>query len=88
MSYNYEQLRDLTDADLIKEFNTLMESAQVGPSFYREELARRESERLNDKMLIYTHELHYFTKWITIMAVMSTITAIISLIVSILFFLK
>ncbi len=88
MAYKFEELRKLNDEDLVKEFDNLVKSAQLGPSFYREELARRDAEKLNDKMLKYTHELHYFTKWITIMAVMSTITAIASLAVSVAFFLK
>lgn len=79
----FEEIRNLSDEDLIKEFDSMAKPSHLGPSFYREEIARRESERLNDKMLNYTHELHYFTKWITIMAVVSTITAIASLITSV-----
>jgi hypothetical protein len=84
----FEELRETPDEELVKKFDTLAESSQLGPSFYREELARRDGERLNDKMLQYTHELHYFTKWITITAVVSTITALISLAVSVAFFFK
>jgi hypothetical protein len=85
---NFEELRKLSDEELVKQFDDLVKSSQLGPSFYREEIARRDGERLNDKMLNYTHELHYFTKWITIMAVTSTITAIVSLGVSIAFLFK
>lgn len=79
---DYEKLKVLSEKQLIEKFNKLASEAELGPLFFREELARRENERINDKMLKYTHELAYFTKWITLMTLVSTIVTIVSVVLT------
>lgn len=79
---DYENLKTLSEEQLIEKFNKLASEAELGPLFFREELARRENERINDKMLQYTHELAYFTRWITLMTLISTVVTIISVVLT------
>jgi hypothetical protein len=88
MPHNYYRLKQLSDDELIEEFNKLAESAALGPVFFCEELVRRENEKLNEKMLKYTYDLAYFTKVITVLTVMSTLASLASVILSIIMILK
>jgi len=88
MPHDYYRLKNLSDEELIDEFNKLAESAALGPVFFCEELVRRENEKLNEKMLKYTYELAYFTKVITFLSVMSTLASLASVILSIIMILK
>lgn len=88
MPHDYHGLKNLSDEQLIAEFNKLIEEAALGPVFFCEELVRRQNDRLNDRMLKYTYELAYFTKWITAMTLLSTVASLASLIVSIIMILK
>lgn len=88
MPHDYYRLKNLTEEELVEEFNKLADSANLGPIFFCEELVRRENEKLNDKMLKYTHELAYFTKWIVVLTILSTLASLISMATSIIMILK
>jgi len=86
--HDYYRLKNLTEDELIEEFNKLADESALGPVFFCEELVRRQNDKLNDRMLKYTYELAYFTKVITILTVMSTIASVASLVVSIILIFK
>lgn len=88
MPHDYHRLKQLSNYELIEEFNKLADSAALGPVFFCEELVRRENEKLNEKMLKYTYELAYFTKVITALSIMSTIASLASVVLSIIMILK
>jgi hypothetical protein len=88
MPHDYYRLKQLSEEELIDEFNKLADSAALGPVFFCEELVRRQNEKLNEKMLKYTYELAYFTKVITILSVTSTLASIASVVLSIIMILK
>lgn len=88
MPHDYYRLKQLSEDELIEEFNKLAESANLGPIFFCEELVRRQNERLNEKMLKYTYELAYFTKVITALTITSTLASLVSVVLSIIMLLK
>jgi len=88
MPHDYYRLKNLTEDELIEEFNKLAEEANLGPVFFCEELVRRQNDKLNDRMLKYTYELAYFTKVITILTIISTLASLASVIVSVIMILK
>lgn len=88
MPHDYYRLKQLSEEELIEEFNKLAESANLGPIFFCEELVRRQNEKLNEKMLKYTYELAYFTKVITCLTIMSTLASLVGVVLSIIMILK
>lgn len=75
MSHSYEQLRNLSDEELIAMHDKHAAHTCVGVSYYLDELARRDSERVNRSML-------RCTKWITAMTAVMLLTTIANVIVS------
>ncbi|ACV22782.1 hypothetical protein Shel_17630 [Slackia heliotrinireducens DSM 20476] len=60
MSSSYSELKELSDEELIARHDNHARTTSVGVSYYLDELARRESGRINESML-------KCTKWITAM---------------------
>ena len=74
-----EQLRAVSDEELIKEHDAGVEYVNVGLNYYREELARRDQDRQTQKMLDYTKQLWILTIIVTIATVLSLAISLIAL---------
>lgn len=72
MSYTINQLRSMTDEELIIEHDKTSKGTLMGVSYYLEELSRRTNERLSTSMLNYT-------KAITILTIVITIATFINI---------
>ena len=71
MSQTLEQLREMSDDDLVRAHDRLAPSFTAVPKDYRDELYRRNQERQTNSML-------RFTKCITIMTVAITIATLVN----------
>lgn len=67
-----EELRALAEKELIEKHDNLAKNTQVGTNHYLQELYRRDQARVASEMLKYT-------RWITCMTVIVTVTTIINL---------
>lgn len=76
MSLKYQELREKTDEELINEHDRKSENTVVGIDYYLEELARRDSQRINDSMLMCT-------KWITAMTAVMLFATIANVLIAI-----
>lgn len=88
MPHDYYRLKNLSEEELVAEFNKLADEAALGPIFFCEELVRRQNDKLNDQMLKYTYQLAYFTKVITVLTIVSTLASLASVILSIIMLCK
>lgn len=75
----YEELKRLSIDDLKQKYDKLSSSTQVGLNFYREEIARRESEKLNLDMVKMTSQMRNMTIVISIMTLVNVIAVIMQL---------
>ena len=69
MSETVEQLRALTDEELVRRHDHHAQRTVVGTQHYLDELNRRYQERQTASML-------RFTKWITIMTIIITVATL------------
>lgn len=72
----YLDLQNLTDEELIKKYDDVAESTQIGLNYYTEELARRRNEKSNKLMLNYT-------RWIVIMTAVMLLCTIVNVIIAV-----
>ena len=77
MSHSYDELRALSDDELIKAHDELAKSTLVGSSYYVEELARRDAGKINASML-------RFTRWITAMTAVMLFATIANIVIAVL----
>ena len=75
----YEEMKKLSIEELKKRYDQTTKSTQVGLGFYREEIARRESEKMNSDMLEITKHMRNMTIAISIMTLVNVIAVIIQL---------
>lgn len=75
----YGDLRKLSDAELIRQYDETAQSTQVGLNFLRDELARREAERQQEVMLRFTKQMRDMTIVITVLTAVNVIAVIIAL---------
>jgi hypothetical protein len=73
MASTYAELRKLSDDDLIAAYDQLANSTCLGLAFYRDEIARRESDRLQAGMVKLTRQMHKMTLVILLATIVSTI---------------
>ncbi|MEC4183307.1 hypothetical protein VJ918_00615 [Adlercreutzia sp. R21] len=71
MSLTYRELRKISDEELIDQHDKEAKYTVVGTSYYLEELARRDSQRVNDSML-------RCTKWITVMTAVMLLATVVN----------
>ena len=71
MAHSYRELRELTTDELVREYDRVAGSTLLGLSFIREELARREFEEQNQRMLKMTHQMRVMTLVITVLTVLN-----------------
>ncbi|MDE2716949.1 MAG: hypothetical protein OXI33_08030 [Chloroflexota bacterium] len=76
MSETVEQLRALTDEELVRRHDRHAQSTVVGTQHYLDELNRRYQERQTASML-------RFTKWITFMTVVITIATLVNVVLAV-----
>ena len=76
MSMKYNDLVNLTDEELIKQYDKAAEHTSVGLNYYTEEIARRRTEKSDDLMI-------KLTKWITIMTAIMLLSTIANVIIAI-----
>lgn len=76
MSLTYRELREKRDGELIELHDKESKYTVIGTSYYLEELARRDSQRINDSML-------RCTKWITIMTAVMLLATIANVLIAI-----
>ncbi len=67
---NYDQLRQMTDAEIVERYNGAARNTQVGTGFWLQEMSRRQTDRQTRAMLLLTIAIAAFT-------VVSTICTII-----------
>ena len=72
----YSELQNLTDEELIAEYDDTEKSTCVGLNFYTEELARRRTEKTNKIMVKYT-------LWITIMTAVMLLCTIVNVVIAV-----
>lgn len=76
MSYTYEQLRRISDNELIKQHDACAKNTGAGVSYYLEELSRRDANRINESMLKYT-------KWVTAMTAVMLLATIANICIAV-----
>ncbi|WP_312702236.1 hypothetical protein [Sedimentibacter sp.] len=74
MSMNYKTLTELSDEELIHQYDKIAESTCVGLNYYTEEIARRRNEKSNKLMI-------HLTLWITIMTAVMLLSTIINIVI-------
>lgn len=75
MSLTYRELRKMSDEELIDQHDKESKYTVVGTSYYLEELARRDSQRVNDSML-------RCTKWITAMTAIMLLATVVNVLIT------
>jgi len=81
MATSYAELRKLSRADLEARYDAAAENTVVGLGFLREEIARRELEDQNAKMLKWTQEIRNLTRVITVLTVFNVLLVVVTLLV-------
>ena len=69
MAETIAELRKLSEEKLIEKHDALAQHTQVGTNHYLQELYRRDQDRVTNTMLTYT-------RWITAMTVVVTLTTV------------
>ena len=73
MTPTHEKLQELSDEDLIHEYNQTARNTVVGINFYTEELARRRASRQNDEMIKINKSVKNMTVLITVLTVINVV---------------
>ena len=71
MTPAHEKLQELTDEELIHQYNQTARNTVVGISFYTEELARRRASRQNDEMIKINKSVKNMTVLITVLTIIN-----------------
>lgn len=77
MSQSIEQLRKLTDDEVIALHDTVAAHTQVGVQFYLDEINRREQNKLTDLMVKYTKQMLWLTIFVAALTVINVIAVIV-----------
>jgi hypothetical protein len=75
----YKDLHKLTKEELEAKYDQVAKNTTAGLSFYREELARREAEEQNQRMLKMTQQMKNLTIAITILTVINVVVIFIQI---------
>jgi hypothetical protein len=81
MATSYAELRRLSRADLEAFYDATAENTVVGLAFLREEIARREFEEQNERMLKWTREIRNLTRVITLLTIFNVLLVAVTLLV-------
>lgn len=77
MSQSIEQLRKLTDDEVIALHDTVAVHTQVGVQFYLDEINRREQNKQTDLMVKYTKQMLWLTIFVAALTVINVIAVIV-----------
>jgi hypothetical protein len=77
MSQSIEQLRKLTDDEVIALHDTVAVHTQVGVQFYLDEVNRREQNKQTDLMVKFTKQILWLTIFIAVLTVINVIAVIV-----------
>lgn len=89
MSMTFEELRQTTDEELVRAHDRHAKNTVVGTGYYLDELKRRESNRMNERMAEIAEETHesteemrHLTRIVTILTGVNVFAATASVMVS------
>jgi hypothetical protein len=77
MAESIAQLRNLSEADLIRIHDSTAENTVVGTAHYLAELGRRDQQKISDEVLRYTREMDKMTRRITVLTVVTTLATLV-----------
>lgn len=77
MSQSIEQLRKLTDDEVIALHDAIAVHTQVGVQFYLDEINRREQNKQTDLMVKYTKLMLWLTIFVAALTVVNVVAVIV-----------
>ena len=77
MSQSIEELRKLSDDDVIALHDRVAQNTQVGVQFYLDEINRREQNKQTDLMVKYTKQILQLTIMVAVLTVINVIAVAI-----------
>ena len=77
MSQSIEELRKLSDDEVIVLHDRVAQNTQVGVQFYLDEINRREQNKQTDLMVKYTEKILWLTIAIGVLTVINVVAIII-----------
>lgn len=78
MSMSYKELTQLSDEELIEQYDKQANSTCVGLSYYTEEIARRRNEKSNKLMVNLTIAITVMTAVMLVSTIINVIVAIMN----------
>lgn len=78
MSMSYKELTQLTDEELIRQYDKQAGSTSVGLNYYTEEIARRRNEKSNKLMVNLTIAITVMTAVMLVSTIINVIIAIMN----------
>lgn len=78
MSMSYKELTQLTDEELIIQYDKKASSTSVGLNYYTEEIARRRNEKSNKLMVNLTIAITVMTAVMLVSTIINVIIAIMN----------
>ncbi|MDD4511429.1 MAG: hypothetical protein PHY23_11055 [Oscillospiraceae bacterium] len=78
MSMSYKELTQLTDEELIRQYDKQANSTSVGLNYYTEEIARRRNEKSNKLMVNLTIAITVMTAVMLVSTIINVIIAIMN----------
>ncbi|KQY78657.1 hypothetical protein ASD52_02080 [Ensifer sp. Root142] len=78
MADSYEQLRKKPKDTLVREYDGIAQSTQLGLNFYRDEIARRDAEEQSQLILSFTKQMRDMTIAITVMTGVVVVLTIVN----------
>jgi hypothetical protein len=79
MPYSWDQVRAMTDAEVIENFDRAGEHLAPGAGFWRDELLRRYSERVERRAARQSNLTMWLTAANVVVAVVAAVAAILAL---------
>jgi len=77
MSQSIEQLRKLTDDEIIALHDRVANNTVVGVQFFLDEINRREQNKQTDLMVKYTKQMLWLTVFVAALTVINVIAVIV-----------
>ncbi|MCX7015717.1 MAG: hypothetical protein NTW86_24720 [Candidatus Sumerlaeota bacterium] len=81
MAWSYATLRKKSDEDLIAEYDRVAWGTQIGLNFIGNELARRESLRMQEHMIGLTRQMRNLTIVIGVLTLVNVCAVIIAIVI-------
>lgn len=78
MSMSYKELTQLSDEELIEQYDKQASSTSVGLNYYTEEIARRRNEKSNKLMVNLTVAITVMTAVMLISTIINVVIAIMN----------